>query len=56
MTIVWFLVWLICNLVGDTESLTFDPVNWWTGALLFAIAIDLAGAHTTHVSKSPRSG
>ena len=25
--------------------LEFDPVNWWAGLLLFAIAVDLAGIH-----------
>ena len=45
MTLLWFFVWLICNLIGDEEVLTFDPVNWWAGSLLFVIAIDLAGIH-----------
>jgi hypothetical protein len=45
MTILWFIVWLICNLVGDEEPLLFDPVNWWTGTLLAAIAIDLGASH-----------
>lgn len=44
MTLVWFVVWLIFDLVGDEEPLTFDPVNWWAGSLLFCIALDL-GAH-----------
>ena len=34
MTLIWFVVWLVSDLVGDRESLTFDPVNWWTGLLL----------------------
>jgi hypothetical protein len=42
MTLLWFFVWLICNIVGDEEVLTFDPVNWWAGSLLFVIAIDLS--------------
>ena len=45
MTLVWFVIWLICNLIGDDEGLTFDPVNWWAGTLILAIALDLAGAH-----------
>jgi hypothetical protein len=45
MTFVWFVIWLICNLIGGNEPLTFDPVNWWTGTLLLAIALDLAAAH-----------
>ena len=33
---------VIWDLVGDEEPLTFDPVNWWAGSLLFAIALDLS--------------
>jgi hypothetical protein len=45
MTFVWFIVWLIWNLIGDNEPLIFDPVNFWAGALLVSIAVDLAGVH-----------
>jgi hypothetical protein len=45
MTFIWFLVWLISDLVGDREPLRFDPVNWWAGAFLLALALDLARAH-----------
>ena len=45
MTLLWFGIWLIWNNVGDKEPLTFDPVNWWAGSLLFAIALDLGGGH-----------
>jgi hypothetical protein len=41
MTILWFVVWLVCDLVGVREPLLFDPVNWWAGLLLLAIALDL---------------
>jgi hypothetical protein len=41
MTILWFVVWLIFDLIGDREPLRFHPVNFWTGALLLAIALDL---------------
>ena len=27
LTLIWLVVWLISNLVGDNESLTFDLVN-----------------------------
>jgi hypothetical protein len=47
VTLVWFVIWLICNLIGDNEGLTFDPVNWWAGTLLLAIALDLGAAHAT---------
>ena len=45
MTFLWFIVWFFANLIGDTAPLDFDPVNWWAGLLLFAIAVDLAGIH-----------
>ena len=41
MTILWFVVWLVADLIGDRESLHFDPVNWWSATLLAAVAIDL---------------
>ena len=41
MTVVWFVIWLIANNLGDNEALRFDPVNWWTATLLLAIALDL---------------
>jgi hypothetical protein len=49
MTLLWFFVWLICNIIGDEEALTFDPVNWRAGSLLFVIAVDLSAlqARTT---------
>lgn len=45
MTLLWFVIWLVCNLIGDEEVLTFDPVNWWAGTLLFVIALDLSKTH-----------
>ena len=41
MTLLWFVIWLVCNLIGDEEVLTFAPVNWWAGTLLLVIALDL---------------
>lgn len=45
MTILWFIVWFISNLVGDDEVLRFDPVNGWAGTLILAAALDLARQH-----------
>jgi hypothetical protein len=45
VTLLWFIILLIWNTVGDSEPLTFAPVNFWAGALLLAVAIDLAGVH-----------
>ena len=51
MTLVWFVIWLIWNLVGDHEPLLFDPVNWWTGTLLLALALDLGGGHAARARR-----
>lgn len=53
MTILWFLVWLIANNIGGTEPLLLDPVNGWTGTLIAAIALDLAGSHARSVTAGP---
>jgi hypothetical protein len=45
MTFVWFVIWLIANNVGGHEPLEADPVNAWAGALILAVALDLAAAH-----------
>jgi hypothetical protein len=45
VTLIWFVVWLISHLIGDKESLTFDPFNWWAGTLLLTIALDLSRQH-----------
>jgi hypothetical protein len=41
VTILWFIVWLIADLIGDREPLLFDPLNWWAATLLAAVALDL---------------
>jgi hypothetical protein len=50
VTLIWFVVWLIANIIGDHEPLIFNPVNWWAGLLLLAIAVDLAGVHARRLS------
>ena len=52
VTLLWFVIWLICDLVGDREPLLFDPVNIWTGTLLAAVALDLARGHASAASRS----
>ena len=56
MTLVWFVVWLIFNLVGDREALTFDPVNVWTGTLILAIALDLGRQHAPELARPRERG
>ena len=51
VTLIWFIVWLICDLVGDREVLTFDPVNAWAATLILAIALDLATHHARPTGK-----
>lgn len=55
MTLVWFVVWLVSDLIGDREALTFEPVNWWAGALLFTVALDLGRQHAPRVAKTKRA-
>jgi hypothetical protein len=45
MTLIWFVVWFISDRIGDRESLTFDPLNWWAATLILAIALDLGRHH-----------
>ena len=51
VTLLWFVIWLICDIIGDEEPLTFDPVNWWAGSLLFVVAVDLAGVHARSAAR-----
>jgi hypothetical protein len=41
LTILWFVVWLVSDLVGARAPLRFDPVNVWAGTLILAAALDL---------------
>jgi len=47
MTLLWFVIWLIADIVGGHEPLVADPVNAWLGTLILAVAIDLSAAHAT---------
>jgi hypothetical protein len=51
MTFIWFVAWLIANNVGAPEALRFDPVNFWAGALLLAISLDLGGHHAQQTAR-----
>jgi hypothetical protein len=44
MTLLWFVIWLISDLIGDNEALTLDPVNGWAATLILAAALDLSRA------------
>ena len=46
MTLLWFIVWVISNAVGDNEPLLTDPVNVWTWTLILGVALDLGRQHT----------
>jgi hypothetical protein len=45
MTLLWFAIWFIADLIGDNENLRFAPVNAWAGTLLLAVALDLSKTH-----------
>jgi len=55
VTLIWFVVWFIANIVGDDAPLIFDPVNVWAGTLILAVALDLARRHASEFSR-PRGG
>lgn len=44
MTFVWFVIWFIADRFGDREPLLVDPVNWWAGTLILALALDVGRA------------
>jgi len=46
VTLIWFVVWLVANNIGDHAPLQADPVNLWAGALILAVALDLGKQHT----------
>ena len=54
MTLVWFVIWFVSNLVGDNEVLTFAPVNWWAGTLLLMVALDLSRQHAPQLGRTSR--
>jgi hypothetical protein len=54
MTMLWLIVWFIFGLVGDKEPLELDPVNVWTGLLILAITLDLAGGSTPRRESASR--
>jgi len=45
VTVLWFLVWFVCELVGDHEPLRLDPLNWWAATLVLAVGLDLNRPH-----------
>jgi len=51
LTLVWFIVWLVANTIGDHEPLLVDPVNWWAGTLLLVVALDLSRQHAPDFGK-----
>lgn len=52
MTLIWFVVWLVANLIGDRQPLLVDPVNWWTATLILVVALDLGRQHAPDFGKS----
>jgi hypothetical protein len=41
MTVIWFIFWLLADLIGDRAPLRFDPMNVWAATLILAIALDV---------------
>jgi predicted amidohydrolase len=55
VTLIWFIVWVIANNVGDHEPLLTDPVNVWTWTLVLAVALDLSRQHAPGFGKPGRA-
>jgi hypothetical protein len=55
MTVIWFVIWLIANNIGDHEPLRVDPMNWWAATLILALALDLGRQHAPDFSKRDRA-
>jgi hypothetical protein len=51
MTLIWLIVWLIADNIGDREPLLADPVNVWAWTLILAVALDLGRQHAPGVGK-----
>jgi hypothetical protein len=51
MTLVWFVIWLVADLIGDEAPLTFDPVNGWAATLILAAGLDRASQHAPEVGR-----
>jgi hypothetical protein len=47
VTIVWFVVWLVADHLGDRAPLHFAPANAWAATLILAVALDLSRHHAT---------
>jgi hypothetical protein len=44
VTVIWFVIWLLADRIGDREPLLLDPVNVWAATLVLALALDVGRA------------
>jgi hypothetical protein len=51
MSIAWFAIWLVSDLLGGRAPLRLDPPNWWVATLILAIALDLNRPPVTRRSR-----
>ena len=54
MTLIWLAIWFVFNLIEDKEPLLFDPVNFWTGTLILALALDLGSLRAVPAGRGKR--
>jgi hypothetical protein len=54
VTLIWLVIWFAFDLVGDKEPLLFDPVNFWMGTLILALALDLGSLRAVPAGQSKR--
>lgn len=55
MTLIWLVIWLIANNIGDHEALSADPVNVWAGTLILAVALDLGRQHAPGFGRTDKT-
>ena len=41
VSIIWFIVWLIADHIGDHAPLLLNPPNVWATTLLLVVALDI---------------
>lgn len=47
MTLLWLIVWAICDTIWEPENIDLMHMNGWAIALVAAVALDLAGGHAS---------
>jgi catechol 2,3-dioxygenase-like lactoylglutathione lyase family enzyme len=49
VTVLWFVIWLIANVIE--QGILVDPVNIWAATLILVIALDLGRQHAPELAR-----